>query len=64
MVKSLEQLVLTAPWALTDNFVTAMKEGKALLEVQGPVGDPTAGRGFSYLRDMRRVGPPPVSSHA
>ena len=57
VLQKLEQLLLTAPWALTDNYVTAIKEGKALLQIVGLVGDPTGqGRGFSYLREVRRVG--------
>ena len=43
------------PWALTDNFLSAMKEGKGTLALEGP-GDPTGrGNGFSYIRESRRV---------
>lgn len=61
---ALEQQLLTAPWALTENFVSSMQEHKCVLEVNGAVGDPTAGRGFSYLREVRKVCLPQRQPHS
>ena len=51
----LDLAVQTAPWALTDNFVSAVREGRGALALTGP-GDPTArGQGFSYMRENIKV---------
>ena len=47
----LEMAVQNTPWALTDNFISAMRDGKGALALTGP-GDPTArGEGFSFMRE-------------
>jgi hypothetical protein len=52
---ALEAAVGTMPWALSDNFVSALREGRGRLALSGP-GDPTArGFGFSYMRDERKA---------
>ena len=52
---ALELALCTTPWALTDNFVSALREGRGRLQLSG-AGDPTGrGRGFSFLRDTRKV---------
>ena len=48
-----------APWAATGAYVDAVREGRSSLALTG-AGDPTGrGRGYSYTRDIRRVGPDP-----
>lgn len=48
-----------APWAATGAYVDAVREGRGSLALTG-AGDPTGrGRGYSYTRDIRRVGPDP-----
>ncbi len=43
------------PWALTDNFIAALREGRGRLALTG-AGDPTGrGIGFSLLRDARKA---------
>lgn len=45
------------PWALTDNFIAALREGRGRLALTG-AGDPTGrGIGFSLLRDARKARP-------
>lgn len=45
-----------APWAATGAYVDAVREGRGSLALTG-AGDPTGrGRGYSYTRDIRRVG--------
>lgn len=45
------------PWALTDNFISALREQRGSLALTGP-GDPTArGDGFSYMKESARVPP-------
>jgi Protein of unknown function (DUF3591) len=45
-----------APWASTGAYVDAVREGRGSLALTG-AGDPTGrGRGYSYTRDIRRVG--------
>ena len=57
LLKALEQVLHATPWALTDNFLTAVDEGKAALQIADLAGDPTGqGRGYSYLRQERKVG--------
>lgn len=52
-VKTVEHAVQSAPWNLTDTFVTAFREGRAIMQLQGPA-DPTArGLGYSFVRDIR-----------
>ena len=52
---ALEKAVWGCPWELTDNFVSAMREGRGRLTLSGP-GDPTGrGLGFSFWRDERKV---------
>ncbi len=47
--------VQSTPWALTENFVAAMREGRGRLAITGP-GDPTGhGVGFSFFRDDHKV---------
>lgn len=54
---ALEKAVWGCPWELTDNFVSAMREGRGRLTLCGP-GDPTGrGLGFSFWRDERKVSP-------
>lgn len=51
----LQLLVQSTPWALTDNFVSAIRENRGSLALIGP-GDPTArGDGFSYMKESVRV---------
>ena len=48
--------VQTTPWVLTDNFVSATREGRGALALTGP-GDPTArGQGFSFMKETAKVG--------
>ena len=50
--------VQTTPWVLTDNFVSATREGRGALALTGP-GDPTArGQGFSFMKETAKVGDP------
>ncbi len=50
--------VAATPWALTDNFIGALREGRGRLALTGP-GDPTGrGIGFSLLRDSRKARQP------
>ena len=54
---ALEKAVWGCPWELTDNFVSAMREGRGRLTLSGP-GDPTGrGLGFSFWRDERKARP-------
>ncbi|CAL8462032.1 g1563 [Coccomyxa elongata] len=47
--------VQSTPWALTENFVAAMREGRGRLAITGP-GDPTGhGVGFSFFRDDHKA---------
>ncbi|KAK9809275.1 hypothetical protein WJX73_000079 [Symbiochloris irregularis] len=56
MLQQLERAISATPWALTDNFVTAVADGRAVLQITGPLGDPTGrGRGYSYLREARKA---------
>ena len=58
--EALEVAAGGTPWMLTDNFVSALHEGRGRLALSGP-GDPTGrGLGFSYMRDDRRVRPSSV----
>jgi Protein of unknown function (DUF3591) len=54
-VAALEVAVHSSPWALTDNYISAIREGGGQLALTG-LGDPTGrGRGYSFSRDLRRV---------
>ncbi len=45
-----------APWAATDAYVSTVREGRGNLTLNG-AGDPTGrGLGYSFTRDIRRVG--------
>lgn len=51
--KAVEHALQTAPWTLTDAFVTCFREGRATMRLLGP-GDPTGrGAGYSFIRDIR-----------
>ena len=51
--KAVEHGLQTAPWSLSDSFVSAQREAKALMRLHGP-GDPTGrGIGYSFIRDVR-----------
>ena len=54
--KHLDLALKTTPWTLTDNYVSREKENKgAQMAFAGP-GDPTGkGRGFSFVKDTRKV---------
>jgi transcription initiation factor TFIID subunit 1 len=53
--EALETAIQSTPWGLSENFVSAMREGRGRLLLSGP-GDPTGhGLGFSYFRDDRKV---------
>lgn len=57
----LEVAVAATPWALTENFVGAMREGRGRLALTGP-GDPTGrGAGFSFFRDDPKVACSPAA---
>lgn len=59
--RALEKAVWGCPWELTDNFISAMREGRGRLTLSGP-GDPTGrGLGFSFWRDEHKVNPLTVS---
>lgn len=51
--KVVEQAVQTAPWALTDTFVTAFREGRAVMQLAGPADPTSRGLGYSFIRDIR-----------
>lgn len=54
-VSMVEVAAQGAPWAATDAYVGALREGRGSLALTG-AGDPTGrGRGYSYTRDIRRV---------
>lgn len=55
--KHLDLALKTTPWTLTDNYVSRERENKgAQMAFAGP-GDPTGkGRGFSFVKDTRKVG--------
>lgn len=54
--KHLDLALKTTPWTLTDNYVSRERENKgAQMAFAGP-GDPTGkGRGFSFVKDTRKV---------
>jgi hypothetical protein len=53
--KQLELAIQMTPWALTDNFISALREQRGSLALTGP-GDPTArGDGFSYMKETAKV---------
>ena len=55
VIHELESAVQSAPWVLTDNFISAMREGRGALALTG-AGDPTArGEGFSYFKEAPKV---------
>lgn len=56
--KQLDLAIRSTPWALTHNYIHNERETKGVqVEFAGP-GDPTGrGRGFSFVRDIRRVRP-------
>ena len=55
VIHELEAAVQMAPWTLTDNFISAMRENRGALALTG-AGDPTArGEGFSYFKEPHRV---------
>ena len=62
---AVEAATVTAPWATTDAFVGVLREGgRGALAITG-VADPTGrGRGYSFVRDLRRavVDAPPGTS--
>ena len=54
-VSALEHAVQASPWALTENYVSAVLEKRGHLALVG-AGDPSGrGRAFSYTKDPRRV---------
>lgn len=57
--KHLDLALKTTPWTLTDNYVSRERENKgAQMAYAGP-GDPTGkGRGFSFVKDTRKVSLP------
>ena len=57
--KHLDLALKTTPWTLTDNYVSRERENKgAQMAFAGP-GDPTGkGRGFSFVKDTRKVSLP------
>ena len=54
--KHLDLALKTTPWTLTDNYVSRERENRgAQMAFAGP-GDPTGkGRGFSFVKDTRKV---------
>lgn len=54
-VSALEHAVQSSPWALTENYVSAVLEKRGHLALVG-AGDPSGrGRAFSFTKDPRRV---------
>ena len=56
--KQLDLAIKTTPWALTDNYVSRERENRGSQVAFAGPGDPTGkGRGFSFVKDTRRVRP-------
>jgi len=54
--KQLDLAIKTTPWALTDNYVSRERENRGSQVAFAGPGDPTGkGRGFSFVKDTRRV---------
>ncbi len=54
--KHLDLAIKTTPWALTDNYVSRERENRGSQVAFAGPGDPTGkGRGFSFVKDTRRV---------
>lgn len=54
-VNALEHAVQSSPWALTENYISAVLEKRGHLALVG-AGDPSGrGRAFSFTKDPRRV---------
>ena len=54
--KYLELILKTTPWALTDNYVSRERENRGSQVAFAGPGDPTGkGRGFSFVKDTRKV---------
>ena len=54
--KHLDLALKTTPWALTDNYVSRERENRGSQVAFAGPGDPTGkGRGFSFVKDTRRV---------
>ena len=52
--KLVQDAARLTPWALTDSFISSIREGKGQMAISG-FGDPTGrGRGFSYVRQPTR----------
>lgn len=52
-IHELEVAIQNTPWSLTDNFVSAMRDGRGALALTG-AGDPTSrGEGFSYFKEEK-----------
>lgn len=55
--KQLDLALRSTPWALTHNFILSDKESKGMQAEFAGQGDPTGkGRGFSFVKDTKRVG--------
>ena len=54
--KYLDLALKTTPWVLTDNYVSRERENRGSQVAFAGPGDPTGkGRGFSFVKDTRRV---------
>ena len=63
--KQLDLAIKTTPWALTDNYVSRERENRGSQVAFAGPGDPTGkGRGFSFVKDTRRVRPVSHALHS